>query len=128
MKHDADLNAIFRAGVDVAYGNRGGEVYALYLQLFAALPFALRTPNRVFLSHSLPSATALADFDPAALEAEPTRPPTWSRAGRSTPSSGAATFEPGRRWRPSSRRSMPTPRQRAHPLRARLRPALGTAT
>jgi hypothetical protein len=70
MKHDNDLNAIFREGVDVAYGNRGGEVYALYLQLFAALPFALRTANRVFLSHTVPNAS----FDPSGLEADPTRP------------------------------------------------------
>jgi len=70
MKHDNDLNATFRAGLDVAYGRRGEEVYALYLQLFAAIPFALRTANRVFLSHSLPSGK----FDPSALEADPSLP------------------------------------------------------
>ena len=69
MKHDNDLNGVFRAGLDVAYGRRGEEVYALYLQLFAAIPFALRTPNRVFLSHSLPGG----NFDPSALEADPSR-------------------------------------------------------
>src|SRR5262249_23299074 len=36
--------------------------------LFATVPLALRTANRVFLSHSLPSARRLADFEPAVLE------------------------------------------------------------
>ena len=70
MKHDNDLNAIFQAGPNVAYGGRGGEVYALYMQLFAAIPFALRTSNRIFFSHSLPSAGMLPGFSLAALEAD----------------------------------------------------------
>jgi hypothetical protein len=67
-KDDVELNSLFRRGVDDAYGARGAEVYAAYLALFAAAPLALRTPNRVFLSHSLPPASRLAAFDPAALE------------------------------------------------------------
>src|SRR5262249_31850402 len=47
-------------------------VYAAYQELFAVAPLALRTPNRVFLSHSLPSASRLPDFDPAALERDST--------------------------------------------------------
>ena len=62
------LNDLFIAGVRTAYGDRADEVYAAYLRLFAAAPLALRTPNRVFLSHSLPPASRLADFDPAVLE------------------------------------------------------------
>lgn len=67
-KADADLNEQFRLGVNVAYSLRGHEVYAAYEELFAALPLAVRTLNRVFLSHSLPTATRLATFDPAILE------------------------------------------------------------
>ena len=67
-KNDLDLNASFRDGVKTAYGARGDEVYAAYLDLFRVLPIAVRTPNRVFLSHSLPTAAALANFDPALLE------------------------------------------------------------
>lgn len=67
-KGDLDLNASFREGVGTAYGSRAGEVYAAYLTLFAVVPLALRTPNRVFLSHSLPSASKLPAFDLAALE------------------------------------------------------------
>jgi hypothetical protein len=70
LKGDLDYNAVFRDGVDAAYGLRGAEVYAAYLELFAVVPLALRTANRVFLSHSLPSAKRFADFEPALLEKE----------------------------------------------------------
>jgi len=67
-KNDQDLNANFRDGVRTAYGSHADAVYAAYLELFAVLPLAIRTPNRVFLSHSLPSAGALPQFDPNQLE------------------------------------------------------------
>jgi hypothetical protein len=67
-KNDFDLNDLFREGVGTAYGARAAEVYAAYQDLFAVAPLALRTPNHVFLSHSLPSSSRLPDFDPAALE------------------------------------------------------------
>jgi Calcineurin-like phosphoesterase len=67
-KGDRHLNDAFRAGVNTAYGSRGPEVYAAYLDLFAAAPLALRTANRVFLSHSLPAPTRLEVFDLAVLE------------------------------------------------------------
>ncbi|MBY0523197.1 MAG: metallophosphoesterase [Gemmataceae bacterium] len=68
IKASEKLNALFREGVDTAYGPRSGEVYAAFLELFAALPVALRTPNRIFLSHSLPSARNLDTFDPTLLK------------------------------------------------------------
>src|SRR4051794_1493471 len=68
MKGDDVLNDLFWEGVWAAYGDRAEEVYAAYLGLFAAAPLALRTPNRVFVSHSLPSARWLPQFDPAILE------------------------------------------------------------
>ena len=73
-KGDDDLNALFRAGVEFAYGVRAADVSAAYLDLFAALPLAVRTPNRVFLSHSLPKPLRLEGFDPARLTQE--EPPT----------------------------------------------------
>jgi hypothetical protein len=71
-KGDIDHNEIFRAGVRSAYAPHDDEIFAAYLDLLAAAPLALRTPNRVFLSHSLPSARHLANFDPAILEREKT--------------------------------------------------------
>jgi hypothetical protein len=70
-KSEDNLNRAFRDGVNAAYGPEHEEVYSLYCELFAAAPLALRTPNRVLLSHSLPSRSALERFDPAALEREP---------------------------------------------------------
>jgi hypothetical protein len=67
-KGDANLNQQFLLGVHTAYGSRAEEVFAHYVQLLAAVPVALRTPNRVFLSHSLPQASRMASFDLAALE------------------------------------------------------------
>ncbi|MGE3818393.1 MAG: metallophosphoesterase [Isosphaeraceae bacterium] len=58
-KNGIPLNALFRRGVETAYGPRGPEVHAAYLELFAALPLAVRTPNRVFLCHTIPDAIDL---------------------------------------------------------------------
>jgi hypothetical protein len=69
-KGDLDLNQCFREGVDTAYGSRAPEVYAAYQELVRAAPLALRTPNRILLCHSLPSASRLPNFDPAVLERE----------------------------------------------------------
>jgi hypothetical protein len=70
-KGEVDLNQAFREGVSTAYGPQATEVYAAYQELWAACPVALRTANRVFLSHSLPPASRLPEFDPAALERDP---------------------------------------------------------
>jgi hypothetical protein len=67
-KLDDDLSGLFRAGLKAAYGNQAEEIYAAYGELFAAVPLALRTTNRVFLSHSLPSAARLERFRAAVLE------------------------------------------------------------
>jgi hypothetical protein len=75
-KSELDLNDRFRAGVQTAYGGRAAEVYAVYRELFAAIPLAVRTPNRVFLSHSLPSAGHLPEFDPAVLRRDSTEADT----------------------------------------------------
>jgi hypothetical protein len=67
-KDNEDLNANFRDGVRTAYGAHAEAIYTAYLELFAALPMVLRTPNRVFISHSLPSAGVMAQFDYSRLE------------------------------------------------------------
>ena len=67
-KDEDNLLELFEVGVKLAYAERAEAVLAAYQDIFLAAPFALRTPNRVFLSHSLPAASRLAEFDPAALE------------------------------------------------------------
>jgi hypothetical protein len=73
-KGDVDLNEAFREGLRTAYGRTADEVHTVYQELFAAIPVAVRTPNRVFLSHSLPNARRLATFDPAVLERDVSEP------------------------------------------------------
>jgi hypothetical protein len=68
FKDDVTHNDLFWEGVWSAYGERAAEVYAAYLDLFAAAELAVRTPNRVFISHSLPPPKWLDTFDPAVLE------------------------------------------------------------
>jgi hypothetical protein len=67
-KNDENLLELFRTGVELAYGDRSGEVYGAYLELFAVVPLALRTANRIFISHSLPNASRLDAFDLGVLE------------------------------------------------------------
>jgi hypothetical protein len=67
------LNVLFRQGVDTAYGDSGEAVYQAYLDLFAALPLAVRTPNRVFLCHTIPDPIDLENFDASIFKAE-----TWT--------------------------------------------------
>ena len=57
------LNALFRQGIATAYGAMGSTIYEAYRTLFAALPLAVRTPNRVFLCHTVPDPIDLDDFD-----------------------------------------------------------------
>jgi hypothetical protein len=65
-----ELNSLFRAGVEHAYGSRAVHVYAAYLDMIRAAPLALRTDNRVFISHSLPPETRLAGWSRLPLLAE----------------------------------------------------------
>jgi hypothetical protein len=73
-KEDVDLAEQFWLGVHAAYGPHAEAVYLTYLELFAVVPLAVRTPNRVFLSHSLPSAARLPTFNPAILEQDEAEP------------------------------------------------------
>ena len=62
-KGGVPLNALFRRGVLTAYGAQADEVYQTYRELFGTLPLAVRTPNRVFVCHTLPDPMDLDDFD-----------------------------------------------------------------
>jgi hypothetical protein len=64
------LNLRFRQGIDRTYGPRTQEIYQSYLGLFAALPLAVRTPNRVFVCHTLPDSRYLDTLDLDLLKAD----------------------------------------------------------
>jgi hypothetical protein len=67
-KDEDNLLELFDAGVKLAYAERADAVLAAYKDIMSAAPFALRTVNRVFLSHSLPPPVHRSAFDPAVLE------------------------------------------------------------
>jgi hypothetical protein len=73
-KRDTELNDLFRQGIETAYGGHSQKIYDAYLDLFEAIPWAVRTPNRVFLSHSLPRATLIEEFDLEALKSDDLHP------------------------------------------------------
>jgi len=68
LKGDDNLNELFARGVTTAYGERASEVYTAYMELIATAPLMLRTPNRVVLTHSLPSALKFEHFCLSDLE------------------------------------------------------------
>jgi hypothetical protein len=71
LKADENLNVLFQSGVTEAYGPQyGPQIYSTYLELFQSLPVAIRTPNRVLVSHSQPTAHVLSLFDPASLNTD----------------------------------------------------------
>ncbi len=75
------LNLRFRQGIELAYGGRTHEIYDAYLALFAALPLAVRTPNRVFICHTLPDARYLDGLDLVLLQADQWPPEAMKRGG-----------------------------------------------
>jgi len=62
-KEGETLNTKFRRGIETAYGTSAQEVYESYKGLFAALPLAVRTKNRVYVCHTIPDATDLDSLD-----------------------------------------------------------------
>jgi hypothetical protein len=82
LKGDENLNRLFEDGVRTAYGpDAGAEVYQTYLELFKALPLAIRTGNGVLVSHSLPSARAMELFKPDVLERDSYEPTDLEHGG-----------------------------------------------
>lgn len=80
-KNGVALNALFRQGVDTAYGSHSQAIYDAYLELFAALPLVVRTPNRVLLCHTIPDSIELDDLDLSALELDTWPPEAMKRHG-----------------------------------------------
>lgn len=62
-KNGEHLNELFEAGVETAYGARAPDVLAAYYELIETLPLAVRTTNRVFISHSIPPSRRIDAFD-----------------------------------------------------------------
>jgi hypothetical protein len=66
-KGDGTQNALFADGVKHAYGDHAAEICQAYYDLFRVSPLALRTPNNIFLCHTVVPAKHLPTFDPMRL-------------------------------------------------------------
>ena len=80
-KNGQTLNDRFRKGITTAYAAHSDAIYGAYRELFAALPLAVRTPNRVFLCHTIPDPHYLDTFDVAVLAADTWPPESVKRGG-----------------------------------------------
>jgi hypothetical protein len=69
-KENETLNAKFFRGIATAYGNHAAGVFEAYRGLFAAMPLAVRTPNRVYICHTIPDASDLDNLNLDLLAAE----------------------------------------------------------
>jgi hypothetical protein len=69
-KDNETLNAKFFRGIQTAYGELASEVFEAYKTLFAAMPLAVRTPNRVYICHTLPDESDLDGLDLNLLAAD----------------------------------------------------------
>jgi hypothetical protein len=78
---EVELTSLYRQGIETAYGAHAQTIYLAHLNLFAILPVALRTANRVFLCHSLPQFARADSFQPLLLEEEDVADSEWRLGG-----------------------------------------------
>lgn len=69
-KNNKSLNNLFVMGVNTAYPDHTEEILKAYDDLFQSLPVAIRLPNRLFVSHSLPGASRLDSWKLELLQQE----------------------------------------------------------
>jgi hypothetical protein len=61
------LNVQFRAGLEQMYGPAADAIADAYRRFLSTCPLAVRLPQGVFISHSIPEATDAGHFDPSVL-------------------------------------------------------------
>jgi hypothetical protein len=79
-KDGAGVCKAFSAGVEFAYPESGGEVLHAVKEFLLSMPLAVRLPNRVLVSHSLPSPDRMQDAGPDILTRS-VRPEDLRRGG-----------------------------------------------
>ncbi|HEV3165268.1 MAG TPA: metallophosphoesterase [Isosphaeraceae bacterium] len=62
-KNGVYLNELFKEGLATAYRDKAETINEAYHRLFVALPLAVRTPNRVFVCHTVPDYIDLDRLD-----------------------------------------------------------------
>lgn len=71
-KNGRIVTVAFEDAVRQRYAAKAVEVLAAMYEFIGSYPLAGRTPNRVFISHSLPSPRDVAGFDETVLQRAPT--------------------------------------------------------
>ncbi|MCC7407689.1 MAG: metallophosphoesterase [Phycisphaeraceae bacterium] len=71
-KDSVNVVDCFNEGLDFLYDDQAGQVRAAMDRFIRSLLLAVRCPNRILCSHSLPSPRMLKTFDPAILDRVPT--------------------------------------------------------
>lgn len=80
-KKGVALNSLFRQGVEADYAGHADAIVAAYHDFFRAMPLAVRTPNRVFVCHTIPDGPDLDRFDLEVLRTGHWPPESLSRGG-----------------------------------------------
>lgn len=62
-KEGVQLNELFASGVAYVYRTKADAILDAYRQVYGAMPLAVRTASRIFVSHSIPSSRSLESFD-----------------------------------------------------------------
>jgi hypothetical protein len=70
QKNRQMLNLLFQMGLQQMYGPAADEVYAAFLCFLKTCPLAVRLPQGVFISHSLPEQVDVRGFDPSIFTRE----------------------------------------------------------
>ncbi len=65
MKNGKEMNVSMRKGLEQQYGASVEEVNMAIRQFLFSQPLAVKCPNRIWFSHSLPSDAYIQKFDPA---------------------------------------------------------------
>jgi hypothetical protein len=70
QKNKAMLNLLFRLGLKHTYGESTDDVRAAFIPFLQTCPLAVRLPNGVFISHSIPEACDTRGFDTSIFDRE----------------------------------------------------------
>ncbi|MCU0916337.1 MAG: metallophosphoesterase [Planctomycetes bacterium] len=70
MKNGKEMNRAMTLALERQFGKAGPEVRLAIRQFLFSQPLAVRCPNRVWISHSLPDDRNLNGFDPGIFERE----------------------------------------------------------
>ncbi|MGL4421533.1 MAG: metallophosphoesterase [Gemmataceae bacterium] len=81
LKGEANLSEEYARGVATAYGAATADVVEAYRELWKASPLALRTPNQVFISHTIVPGKQFSTFDPQQLELDEYDPDSFLPGG-----------------------------------------------